>query len=108
MVNNSLQLDSVFHCLADPTRRDILGAILTQDRTVSELVERYSISFPAVSKHLKVLEKANLIRKQKRGRVHMVSLAPETLKEADEYLEKYRLMWQDRHDKLEVLLTKGE
>lgn len=108
MVNNSLQLDSIFHCLADPTRRDILDAILTRDRTVGELVERYSISFPAVSKHLKVLEKANLIRKQKRGRVNMVSLAPETLKEADEYLDQYRLIWQSRHDKLEILLAKGE
>ena len=108
MVNNSLQLDSVFHCLADPTRRDILGAILTQDRTVSELVERYSISFPAVSRHLKVLEKASLIRKQKKGRVYIVSLTPETLKEADEYLEQYRHMWQSRHDKLEMLLKEGK
>lgn len=108
MVNNSLHLDTIFHCLADPTRRDILGAVLTRDRTVSELVERYSISFPAVSRHLKVLEKANLIRKQKKGRVYMVSLAPETLKEADEYLEQYRRMWQSRYDKLETLLKEGE
>lgn len=108
MVNNSLLLDSIFHCLADPTRRDILGTILHQDMMVSELAERYSISFPAVSKHLKVLEKAKLIRKQKKGRVYMVSLAPETLQEADEYLEQYRRMWQSRHDKLEMLLTKGE
>lgn len=108
MVNSSVQLDLVFHCLADPTRRDILRTVLGQEMTVSELVERYNISFPAVSKHLKVLEKANLIRKQKKGRVHMVSLAPETLKEADEYLEQYRRMWQSRHDKLEALLKQGE
>ena len=104
MVNSTLRLDLIFHSLADPTRRDILGAVLSRDRTVSELVERYSISFPAVSRHLKVLEKAHLIRKQKKGRLYMVSLAAETLKEADEYLEQYRLIWQGRHDKLEALL----
>lgn len=107
MVNNSLQLDLVFQSLADPTRRDILRVILGGETTVSELVERYDISFPAISRHLKVLERARLIRKKKKGRVHMVSLAPEALEEVDEYLEQYRQMWQGRHDKLEKLLTKG-
>lgn len=107
MVNNSLQLDLVFQSLADPTRRDILCVILGGETTVSELVERYDISFPAISRHLKVLERARLIRKEKKGRVHMVSLAPEALEEVDEYLEQYRQMWQGQHDKLEKLLTKG-
>ncbi len=108
MVNNSLQLDMIFHSLADPTRRDILRVVLAGEVMVSELVERYDISFPAVSKHLKVLENAKLIRKQKKGRAHMVTLAPGALEEADKYLEQYRTIWQSRHDKLEALLNKGD
>lgn len=77
------------------------------DMTVSELAARYEVSFAAVSKHLKVLEKAKLVSKRREGRTQVVTLAPDTLKEADEYLEQYRSMWQSRHDKLDELLKKG-
>jgi len=103
-----MQLDLVFRSLADPIRRDILRAVLHADMTAGQLAERYDVSFPAISKHLKVLEKARLIRKEKRGRLQVVSSVPETLQEADEYLEQYRRMWQGRHDKLHQLLQKGE
>lgn len=99
-------LDSVFHSLSDPIRRDILERVSHNEHSVTELVSQYQISFAAVSKHLKVLEAACLITKRKEGKKHMITLAPHTLKSADEYLEQYRQMWQSRHDKLAALLEK--
>ncbi len=104
MVKYSANLDSLFHSLSDPIRRDILYRVASNEHSVGELVASYKVSFAAISKHLKVLEKARLIHKRKEGKKHMITLAPRTLKKADEYLEQYRKMWQSRHDKLEVLL----
>ena len=104
MVEYTLQLDSIFASLADPTRRDILSRVTRGELSVGELAADYSISFAAISKHLKVMERANLIIKRKEGTKQMVSLAPEALMSADEYLEQYRRMWQSRYDKLETLV----
>lgn len=104
MVEYTLQLDLIFSSLADPTRRDILQHVSRREFSVGELVKRYDVSFAAISKHLKVLEKADLITKRKEGKKQMVSLAPSALHSADEYLEQYRQMWQGRHDKLEILI----
>jgi len=104
--NHIQNLDSIFHSLSDPTRRDILHRIAQGEHSVSELVAQYDVSFAAISKHLKVLQKASLIRKRKEGKKYMITLAPNTLKSADEYLEQYRQMWQSRHDKLAILLEK--
>jgi DNA-binding transcriptional ArsR family regulator len=108
MVEQTLDLDTIFSSLADPTRRDILARVAGGEFSVSELVARYDMSFAAISKHLKVLERARLITKRKEGKKHMVSLAPGALQGADDYLEQYRMMWQSRHDKLDVLLKQGE
>lgn len=108
MVKYTLQLDSVFRSLADPTRRDIIHRVASSELSVSELVEKYDISFAAVSKHLKMLEKARLIRRRKEGRKYMVALESAALREADIYLEQYRRMWQERYDKLELLVKEGE
>ena len=108
MVEYTFQLDSIFNSLADPIRRDILQHVARAEYSVGELVQKYDVSFAAISKHLKVLESANLIRKRKEGKQRMVSLAPGALQSADEYLEQYRVMWQSRHDKLEQLLKEGE
>lgn len=105
MVEYTYQLDSIFNSLADPTRRDILARVARAEYSVGELVAQYDISFAAISKHLKVLEDACLIRKRKEGRKRMVSLAPGALKSADEYLEQYREMWQSRYGKLDALLN---
>ena len=105
MVEYTLQLDMIFSSLADPTRRDILQHVSRREFSVGELVKKYDVSFAAISKHLKVLEKANLITKRKEGKKQMVTLAPSALRSADEYLEQYRRMWQSRHDKLEALLN---
>lgn len=108
MVEYTLQLDSIFASLADPTRRDILSQVAKAELSVGELVEKYDVSFAAISKHLKVMERAKLIVKRREGKKQMVSLAPEALMSADEYLEQYRRMWQSRYDKLDDLLNKGE
>lgn len=108
MVEYTLQLDSVFSSLADQTRRDIISRVAYAELSVGELVQEYDMSFAAISKHLKVLEHAKLIIKRKEGRKHMVSLAPQALMCADEYLEEYRRMWQSRFDKLEMVISEGE
>jgi DNA-binding transcriptional ArsR family regulator len=104
MVEYNVQLDAVFHSLSDPIRRDILRLVSHCELTVGELVARFDVSFAAISKHLKVLEEARLIRKRKAGRKHFISTDIRTLQQADEYLEHYRRMWQSRHDKLDSLL----
>ena len=90
MVEYTSQLDLVFNSLSDPIRRDILSKVSRGEYSVGELVSFYDVSFAAISKHLNVLEDACLIRKRKDGRYHMVSLIPESLRSADEYLEQYR------------------
>lgn len=107
MVEQTMQLDAIFHSLSDPIRRDILQRVSLSELSVGELVEKYEVSFAAISKHIKVLEKANLIRKRKEGKKYMVALSPEAIKSADEYLEQYRLMWESRYDKLDTLLKGG-
>lgn len=105
MVEYSLRLDSIFASLSDPTRRDILARVAHSELTIGELVKHYDMSFAAVSKHLKIMERAKLVIKRKEGRKQMVSLAPGALKCADEYLEQYRQMWQSRYDKLDALIN---
>ena len=104
MVNYTVSLDAVFGSLADPTRRDILARLSRGELTVGELAANYSISLPAISKHLKVMEQAKLIIKRKEGKQQIVTLTPEALMTADEYLEQYRQMWQSRFDKLDTLI----
>lgn len=101
-------LDTIFHSLADPIRRDILHRVSREEHSVSDLVAHYDISFVATAKHINVLEKAKLIIKRKEGKKYMITLAPGALKSADEYLEQYRQMWQSRHDKLATLLKKED
>jgi DNA-binding transcriptional ArsR family regulator len=108
MVEYAFRLDNIFGSLSDPIRRDIISKVARAEYSVGELVAHYDVSFAAISKHLKVLEKARLITKRKEGKKHMISLAPGALQSADEYLEQYRQMWQSRHDKLEQLLKEGE
>ena len=108
MVEYSLQLDSIFHSMSDAIRRDILRRVAKKELSVGEIAEKYDVSFAAISKHIKVLQQAKLVRKRKEGLRYMVALQPETLKEADEYLEQYRLMWQSRHDKLAKLLKEED
>jgi len=106
MVEYSLSLDSIFSSLSDPTRRDILRRVSNQELSVGEVARPYDLTFSAVSKHLKVLERAKLIIKQRRGKEQIVSLAPQALADASEYLDWYRQFMEVRYDSLENYLNK--
>ena len=97
-------LDIVFHALADPTRREILARVSEQECCVTELAEPFEMSLPAVSKHLKVLERAQLLKRNKNGRIYRFELNPEPLKEAFELLKDYEIFWEQRLDSLENFL----
>lgn len=98
-------LDSIFHSLADPTRRDILRRIGRKAMSVSDVAEPYDMSLAAVSKHLKILEKAKLILKKRKGKELMIVPVLETMNDAAEYLRAYEKLWNDRLDSLERYLS---
>jgi DNA-binding transcriptional ArsR family regulator len=104
MVKYQSQLDSVFHSLADPTRRDILKRVATRELSVGEIASPYHMSFAAISKHLKVLEEAELISKRREGKQHFVQASPLAFEKAMHYLEQYRHMWEERFSRLDALL----
>jgi len=105
MVNSSAaRLDSIFHALSDPTRRAILHDIATREKTVTEIARPYPVSLAAVSKHLKVLETADLIARERRGSFQIVRLKAETLKPAEQWLAYYEKYWNQRLDALETFL----
>ena len=94
------QLDRVFHALADQTRRQLLAALAEQPGTVSELAEPFDMSLPAVSKHIKVLERAGLVVRTVDGRVHRCSLGAGPLQHVAAWLDPYRQFWTDTLDSL--------
>ena len=105
MVNSSpAQLNRVFHALSDPTRRAILARLSRGEATVTTLAAPFKTSLPAVSKHLRVLEKAGLVRRDIRGREHHCSLEPRPLRTAAEWIEYHKRFWETRLDALEDLL----
>jgi DNA-binding transcriptional ArsR family regulator len=106
MVEYNLNLDLIFSSLADPTRRDIFQRVGVSEQTISEIAEHYKMSFAAISKHLKILEKAKLITKRKSGRQQLVIAQPTTLKGIEDYLSQYEQLWNGRFDALEKLLNK--
>ena len=103
-----LELGSVFHALGDATRRRMLRELADGDRTVSQLAEPLPISLAAVSKHIKVLESAGLIRREVRWRTHVCRLDPGPLARAHEWLGRYERFWTDRLDTLERLLREQD
>jgi DNA-binding transcriptional ArsR family regulator len=108
MVEYTLSLDSIFGSLADPTRRDILRRVAENELSVGEIAKPYDLSLAAISKHLKVLERAKLIIKRRRGKEQVVSLYPAAFKSAEEYLQWYQRLWNTRLDSLEDYLAKEE
>ncbi|PYP72897.1 MAG: transcriptional regulator [Gemmatimonadetes bacterium] len=100
------QLNRVYAAIADPTRRAILAVLAGGgELNVGSLAGRFPISFNGVSKHVKVLERAGLVRRRVRGREHWLRLRPEPLREATRWLEHYREFWGARLDALEALLV---
>jgi DNA-binding transcriptional ArsR family regulator len=105
MVNDSAkQLNTVFFALADPTRRAILARLAHGEASGTELAQPFSISVPAISKHLRVLEHAELILHRKEGRTHRFRLAARPLREAATWLEHYRQFWETQFDALDTYL----
>jgi DNA-binding transcriptional ArsR family regulator len=99
------QLSAVFGALADPTRRAILARLTEGDATVAELAAPFSMSQPAVSKHLKVLERAGLVSRSRRATARLSHLEAEPLRDATEWLAKYQQFWDESHDRLDALLA---
>jgi DNA-binding transcriptional ArsR family regulator len=87
---------AVFRAVADPTRRAILDMLLDGERTVGEIAEGFVVSRPAVSKHLRVLRGARLVRARREGRQRLCALDPEPLRVVDAWLDGYRREWQSR------------
>lgn len=102
------QMNSIFHALGDATRRQILRDLATGERTVGELAQPFAMSLAAVSKHIKVLEGAGLIRREVRGRTHLCRLEPAPLANAHEWLGFYERFWTSRLDLLEQLLREED
>jgi DNA-binding transcriptional ArsR family regulator len=103
---NARQLNRTFAALADPTRRRILEHLTHGDRCVTDLARPYAMSLPAVSKHLRVLENAGLIRRRRRGRVHSLKLEAAPMRQASQWMEEYRRFWEGSLDRLDAYLKK--
>ncbi len=97
----SVQLDSIFHALSDSTRRAILRDISGAEKTVGEIARPFPVSLAAVSKHLKVLEAAQLVERQRRGSFQVVRLKPTPLRAANDWLAYYEEFWNTQLDRLQ-------
>jgi DNA-binding transcriptional ArsR family regulator len=100
-------LDTIFHALADPTRRAMLRSLAAGERNIGQLAQPFAMSFAAASKHVKVLEGAGLVRRRVEGRNHLCRIEARPLAAADEWLRFYESFWNDRLDGLDALL-RGE
>jgi DNA-binding transcriptional ArsR family regulator len=104
MVNNADHLTATFAALADPTRRAILARLASGECSVTELAEPFDMSMPAVSKHLRVLERAGLIARGREAQWRPCRLQPAPLKDVSDWIERYRDLWAQRFDRLENYL----
>jgi DNA-binding transcriptional ArsR family regulator len=98
------RLSNTFAALSDPTRRAILARLALGETSVSKLAEPFAMSLPAVSKHLKVLERAGLITRGRDAQMRPCKIEASALKEADDWLEEYRRLWEQRLDRLDDYL----
>ncbi len=98
------RLSATFAALADPTRRAILARLILGETSVTKLAEPFDMSLPAISKHLKVLERAGLITRGRQAQWRPCRIEPSALRRVDDWLEGYRRMWDERFDRLERYL----
>ena len=99
------RLDAAFSAMADPTRRAILARLALADARVTEIAGDFPVSLNAVSKHIKMLERAQLVRRTVQGRDHILSLNAGAMAGAAEWIEYYRQFWEDRLASLEAFVT---
>ncbi len=104
MVEQEYHLDRIFHALGDSTRRAMLRRLSRREHTVGELAEPFQISLAAVSKHVKALEQAGLVRRSIRGRSHYCQINPQPLARANGWLQPYERLWTARLTALEAML----
>ena len=105
MDNHSPPLNSVFHALADPTRRAVVQRLVAGPAPVKELAAPFEMALPSFMKHIGVLEQAGLIASHKQGRVRTCSLNPDSLAAAEQWFSDQRALWASRYDNLDTLLT---
>ena len=105
MVVDQLEVDRLFHALADATRRDIVRKTMDGSFSVSTLARDYPMSFAAVQKHVAVLERAGLVTKQRKGREHLVAGNVAALRSAHDALDRLELQWRDRVARMDDLLA---
>ena len=98
------RLSATFAALADPTRRAILARLVLGETSVGDLAKPFDISGPAISKHLKVLERAGLIARSREAQWRPCRIEPRALKSVDDWLERYRRFWEERFDRLDDYL----
>jgi len=98
------RLDAIFAALADPTRRAIIARLASGQASVNELAQPFAMSQPAISKHLKVLERAGLISRGREAQRRPRRLEARRLAEADKWLERYRQLWEGNYQRLDTLL----
>ena len=106
MVNSESATDRTFRALADPTRRAIVARLSRGEATLGELADPFEISLAAVSKHLRVLERAGLVEREVRGREHRLRLRAAPLREAAAFADSYRAFWEERLDALESFVER--
>jgi len=104
-MQTTLDFDSAFGALADPTRRDIVRRAIDGNEGIAELADHYPMSFAAVQKHVAILERAGLVTKQRIGRRKVVRTNPEALRVAQRLLDRYEQLWRDRIDRMTDLIT---
>jgi len=100
------RLSVIFGALADPTRRAILARLAEGEATVNQLAEPFAMTLPAISKHLKVLERAGLISRGQHAQWRPCKLEADSLREASEWVDKYRRFWESSYDKLDAHLRR--
>lgn len=100
------QLDLIFHALSDPTRRAILQTLTRRERSITELAQPYAMSLAAISKHVKVLERARLVQRERRGSSSYLRLGGDALLTAQQWIDKNRALWEERLESLKLLMEK--
>jgi DNA-binding transcriptional ArsR family regulator len=105
---NSASLDNVFNALCDPTRRAILARLTDTDARVTDIAAEFPISLNSISKHIRMLERAGLVRRSVNGREHVLSLDAAPLSEAAMWIDHYRRFWEGRLAALEAFVTRQQ
>jgi len=98
------QLDMIFHALSDPTRRAILQTLTRHERSITELAKPFGMSLAAVSKHVKVLERARLVQRERRGSFSYLRLGGDAMLTAQQWIDRNRTVWEDRLEALKNLM----